>query len=107
MNEERKVLHREIKEYFTSSDSDTKDMPLEKMERYMELVSKDISEAIGGTDPVNAPFIIMILEQYAEGLRKTFQGSDEIISVLKLICRKEEITIMMPSEPFAKEEKDV
>lgn len=96
---ERKVLRELLREYFADRTASATDMPLKEMERYMELVSTDISGAIGGVDRVNAPFIILILEQYVEGLRRRYPGSDEIISVLKLMCRTEEIAIMMPQDP--------
>lgn len=106
MNEEREILREQIREYFADRTSSAADMPLKEMERYMELISMDISTAIGGLDSFNAPFIILILEQYVEGLRRHHPNCDEIITVLKLMCRQEEITIALPPDPARKSEEE-
>lgn len=95
---EREILREQIREYFADRTTETKDMPLKEMERYMELISIDISTAIGGVDSFNAPFIILILEQYVEGLRRHHPNCDEIIAVLRLMCRQEEITVALPPD---------
>lgn len=99
MSEEREILRQEIKDYFADRKASAKDIPLEKMEKYMELISQDISAAVGSIDFYNAPFLIMILEQYAEGIRRKHPDIEEIVSVLKLMCRQEEITVVLPQVP--------
>lgn len=106
MNEERNELREQLRKYFADPTSDAKNMPLKEMERYMELISMDISTAIGGLDSFNAPFIILILEQYVEGLRRHHPNCDEIIAVLRLMCRQEEITIALPPDPMPKTEEE-
>lgn len=106
MNKEREILREQLREYFADRTSAATDMPLKEMERYMELISMDISTAIGGLDSFNAPFIILILEQYVEGLRRNHPNCDEIIKVLRLMCRQEEITIALPSDPAHKFEEE-
>ena len=96
---EREILREQIREYFADRTTEAKDVPLKEMERYMELISIDISTAIGGVDSFNAPFIILILEQYVEGLWRHHPNCDEIIAVLRRMCRQEEIAIMMPQDP--------
>ena len=103
MENERKILKEKMKAYFGDPDSNAADMPLKDMERYMALISSDISDAIGGVDRFNAPFIILILEQYAAGLLRRFPASRAICEVLSQMCIQQEVAVVLPELPKEKE----
>lgn len=50
---------------------------------YTNIISQDIALAIGGINPVSAPFVVALLETYAQKIRGKFHGIDAPVADIK------------------------
>lgn len=57
------------------------------VEAYYNSLSDDISQAVGTIDDISAPFVIVVLETFAESIRKLFPGHDETIELIRELPR--------------------
>lgn len=64
---------------------------------YMNLLSADISSAIGSINSVVAPFIIAQLETYADAIKSTYPGIKNSVDSLKKI-ESQIIKVAVPHE---------
>ena len=53
------------------------------IEAYYNSLSEDISQAIGTIDDISAPFVIVVLETFAESIRRLYPGHDETIDLIR------------------------
>lgn len=62
---------------------------LENMENIMNGLSKKIAEAINPINAINAPMLVVLLEDYAEGIKKMSDYSEEAYLALRMLISNE------------------
>lgn len=62
---------------------------LENMENMMKELSKKIAEAINPINAINAPMLVILLEDYAEGIKKIPDYSEEAYLALRALASHE------------------
>lgn len=81
MTEKRKMLQNLLSKSFETHN------PIGEMYigPFMQEVSNSISEAIFPVNKISAPFIVAMLEKYAESIKNEYSGIDMLVKEIKEI----------------------
>ncbi len=102
MKMERKELENLLVELLADGSGEQTQRTAALLGLYINRLSSDISEAVTPLTPVNAPFIVAILESYAEAIRKDFDCKDKLIQMIKA-AQNGKITMVLPTEMTERE----
>lgn len=92
---EKMKLSRKLAAFLGRAEGN-KGISKEEIEQYMKLVSTDVSNAIGGLNEYNSPFVLRILDMYVRGIEKQFPMARSIAEAMDKFMGSTEITMMMP-----------
>lgn len=79
MNEKRVKIEKEIESSIVGHDERGAGL----IPEYINEISKDISMAIGSVNPLSAPFLIALLEVYAETIKLEYPDIDKLVAEIK------------------------
>lgn len=107
MNKKRKEIEDKIVVLIKESPAEVADFVFSVAAEYMNVISEDISAAIGTYNNVSVPWIVATLENYATALRQQMneQGNELVDSIRKAV--KQDIVRMCVPHGKVKPNADI
>lgn len=79
----RKNILDKLNAKLIKTGGETSDEAISLVDAYYNSLSQDISLAIGAVDDISAPFVIAVLEAYAQSVRRLYPDSSTVAEWLK------------------------